>query len=222
MRALRFQLTRKQKNSLDPLRQISPHLHPRKHPQQYDCYTDIRSRKNCCTSKSLPLTKKEKERIWTKTIITIQNHGTQHLTSPMQITKQRKSSFSYLLTVSKIDFIILRHLITFFCASDRLVESPRMKRALEAVYQGILPKGSSPFIYLRFSLFSHLMKIADGCLSSLQIDPRSVDVNVHPTKREVHFLNEEAITERIADALQQNLAKQNHSRVFEYQAGYIA
>ena len=49
-------------------------------------------------------------------------------------------------------------------ASDRLVESPRMKRALEAVYQGILPKGSSPFIYLRFSLFSHFMTIADVCL----------------------------------------------------------
>ena len=49
-------------------------------------------------------------------------------------------------------------------ASDRLVESPRMKRALEAVYQGILPKGSSPFIYLRFGLFSHFMMIADVCL----------------------------------------------------------
>jgi DNA mismatch repair protein MLH1 len=33
--------------------------------------------------------------------------------------------------------------------SDRLVESPRMKRALEAVYSGVLPKGSFPFIYLR-------------------------------------------------------------------------
>ena len=32
---------------------------------------------------------------------------------------------------------------------DRLVESPRMKRALEAAYQSILPKGSSPFMYLR-------------------------------------------------------------------------
>jgi len=34
---------------------------------------------------------------------------------------------------------------------DRLVESVRMKRALESVYTGILPKGSSPFVYLRLS-----------------------------------------------------------------------
>ncbi len=33
----------------------------------------------------------------------------------------------------------------------------------------------------------------------------------------VHFLNEEAITERVADAMQQNLVQQNHSRTFEYQ-----
>ncbi|KAF8180418.1 histidine kinase-like ATPase [Pholiota molesta] len=60
---------------------------------------------------------------------------------------------------------------------------------LEAVYTNILPKGASPFVYL-----------------SLQIDPRSVDVNVHPTKRE-----------RIADAMQEGLVKQSHSRTFEYQ-----
>ncbi|KAG6873882.1 hypothetical protein C0995_009661 [Termitomyces sp. Mi166 len=84
--------------------------------------------------------------------------------------------------------------------NHRLVESSRMKRAFEAVYNGILPKGSSPFVYL-----------------SLEIDPRSVDVNVHPTKREVHFLNEEEITERISDAFQRALAVHNHSRTFEYQ-----
>jgi DNA mismatch repair protein MLH1 len=34
---------------------------------------------------------------------------------------------------------------------DRLVDSSRLKRAFEAVYNGILPKGASPFIYLRFA-----------------------------------------------------------------------
>jgi len=42
---------------------------------------------------------------------------------------------------------------------------------------------------------------------------------VHPTKREVHFLDEEAITERIADVIQENLAKHSQSRTFEYQVG---
>lgn len=32
---------------------------------------------------------------------------------------------------------------------DRLVESPRIRKALEATYTGILSKGTFPFIYLR-------------------------------------------------------------------------
>ncbi len=51
---------------------------------------------------------------------------------------------------------------------------------------------------------------------SIQLDPTTVDVNVHPTKREVHFLEEEAITESIADAIQTKLA-QSGERTFEYQ-----
>ncbi|KAJ3999593.1 histidine kinase-like ATPase [Lentinula boryana] len=84
--------------------------------------------------------------------------------------------------------------------NSRLVESSRIKRAIENVYTGVLPKGAAPFVYL-----------------SLRIDPQSVDVNVHPTKKEVHFLNEEEITVQICNTLQAKLAEQSQSRVFEYQ-----
>ncbi|EKM56943.1 uncharacterized protein PHACADRAFT_119030 [Phanerochaete carnosa HHB-10118-sp] len=84
--------------------------------------------------------------------------------------------------------------------THRLVESSRIKKALETIYTGILPKGAFPFVYL-----------------SLQIDSRSVDVNVHPTKREVHFLDEEQITQKIGDAVHAILIGQNQSKTFEYQ-----
>ena len=57
---------------------------------------------------------------------------------------------------------------------------------------------------------------------SLEIDPRSVDVNIHPTKREVHFLNEDAIIEKVSDAFQKALTAQCHSRTFEYQVSIIS
>jgi len=45
--------------------------------------------------------------------------------------------------------------LTSFPQTDRLVESQRMKRSLEVVYHGVLPKGTSPFVYLRYAGVNH-------------------------------------------------------------------
>eukprot|EP01012_Entosiphon_sulcatum_P024156 TRINITY_DN29334_c0_g1_i1.p1 TRINITY_DN29334_c0_g1~~TRINITY_DN29334_c0_g1_i1.p1 ORF type:complete len:740 (-),score=80.00 TRINITY_DN29334_c0_g1_i1:13-2208(-) len=81
--------------------------------------------------------------------------------------------------------------------NGRLVESTSLKRSVDSVYSGILPKNTHPF----------------ACLS-LFVQPERVDVNVHPTKQEVHFLNEEEISSAVREALAAALTTQNVSRTF--------
>lgn len=53
---------------------------------------------------------------------------------------------------------------------------------------------------------------------SLEIEASNVDVNVHPTKHEVHFLHEEVIVERIKAELEVKLLGNNASRTFLVQS----
>lgn len=72
-----------------------------------------------------------------------------------------------------------------------------LKKCIDQIYMNYLPKNMHPFVYL-----------------SLELDPKSVDVNVHPTKHEVHFLNEEQIVESISTGMESKLLGSNSSRIF--------
>lgn len=52
---------------------------------------------------------------------------------------------------------------------------------------------------------------------SLNILPQNVDVNVHPTKHEVHFLHEDAVIEAIQRAVDTRLLGANSSRTYYMQ-----
>ncbi len=75
-----------------------------------------------------------------------------------------------------------------------------VKRALDSVYAAYLGKGKHPFVYL-----------------SMEIAPNCVDVNVHPTKHEVHFLNEDAIIHKIQSNADLLLKSASTSRSFTIQ-----
>ncbi|XP_031389745.1 DNA mismatch repair protein MLH1 isoform X2 [Punica granatum] len=84
--------------------------------------------------------------------------------------------------------------------NDRLVECSALKRAIEVVYAATLPKASKPFIYM-----------------TIMLPPEHVDVNVHPTKREVSLLNQEIIVGKIQSAVESKLRKSNETRTFQEQ-----
>ncbi|KAJ8709702.1 hypothetical protein PYW08_009706 [Mythimna loreyi] len=85
--------------------------------------------------------------------------------------------------------------------NHRLVDSLSIKKAVDSIYSTYLPKNSHAFVYL-----------------SLELDPRNVDVNVHPTKHEVQFLYEEQIIEKIKSCIENKLLSCNSTRVMYTQA----
>jgi DNA mismatch repair protein, C-terminal domain len=58
------------------------------------------------------------------------------------------------------------------------------------------------------------LTVCCACFFSLKIAPQNIDVNVHPTKHEVHFLHEEAIVEQVQKAVDSRLLGSNNSRTY--------
>lgn len=51
-------------------------------------------------------------------------------------------------------------------------------------------------------------------LHSLEIAPQNIDVNVHPTKHEVHFLHEDSVIESVQKHIESKLLGSNSSRTY--------
>jgi DNA mismatch repair protein MLH1 len=53
---------------------------------------------------------------------------------------------------------------------------------------------------------------------SIHLPSEHVDVNIHPTKKEVSLLNQERIIETIRNAIEEKLMNSNTTRIFQTQA----
>jgi len=75
-----------------------------------------------------------------------------------------------------------------FFVNRRWVESPALSYATEQAYHTLLPTGRHPLVVLH-----------------LELDPALVDVNVHPSKREVKFRDEGAVFRAVGRAVRHAL-----------------
>lgn len=86
-------------------------------------------------------------------------------------------------TVTRID----KNYETFF-VNRRYIKNFLLNRALEEAYRTLIPSNRYPVAVL-----------------FIEIDPRQVDVNVHPAKREVKFLKTNEVMEAVRSAVRKSL-----------------
>ncbi|XP_038137362.1 DNA mismatch repair protein Mlh1 isoform X2 [Cyprinodon tularosa] len=107
-----------------------------------------------------------------------------------------KLAFTLKGYISNANYSVKKCILVLFI-NHRLVESSALKKAVERVYAAYLPKNTHPFLYL-----------------SLEIAPQNIDVNVHPTKHEVHFLHEDSVIESVQKHVESKLLGSNSSRTY--------
>ena len=64
----------------------------------------------------------------------------------------------------------------FFFVNDRFIKSPFMHHAIMNAYEGLLAEGTVPGYFIFFNL-----------------DPKTIDIKIHPTKTEVKFEDEQSL-----------------------------
>jgi DNA mismatch repair protein MutL len=78
----------------------------------------------------------------------------------------------------------------FFFVNGRFIKHPYLNHAVDSAFRELIPSDAFPTYFL-----------------NLTIDPKEIDINIHPTKTEVNFLNGQVIYSMISSAVKQGLGK---------------
>ncbi|QDA59316.1 DNA mismatch repair endonuclease MutL [Hymenobacter jejuensis] len=88
----------------------------------------------------------------------------------------------------------------FFFVNNRFIRSAYLNHAVLAAYEGLLPRDTHPF-YVLF----------------LELDPKAIDINVHPTKTEIKFEDEKTVYAIVRAAVKQSLGIHNMAPSLDFE-----
>lgn len=80
----------------------------------------------------------------------------------------------------------------FFFVNDRYIKSGYLHHAVMNAYDGLLPNGAQPSYFI-----------------CLQVPPNTIDINIHPTKTEIKFDDENALYAILRSAIKHSLGQFN-------------
>jgi DNA mismatch repair protein MutL len=88
----------------------------------------------------------------------------------------------------------------FFFVNDRFIKSSYLNHAIVNAFEGLLPEGSLPSYFLY-----------------LKVPPQSIDINIHPTKTEIKFDNEQSIYSIIRSTVKHSLGQYNIAPLLDFE-----
>jgi len=87
----------------------------------------------------------------------------------------------------------------FFFVNDRFIKSGYLHHAIMAAYEGLLKDGAQPTYFLY-----------------LQVPPNTIDINIHPTKTEIKFDDEQALYAILRSSVKHSLGQFNVAPVLDF------
>ncbi|QIE58191.1 DNA mismatch repair endonuclease MutL [Rasiella rasia] len=87
----------------------------------------------------------------------------------------------------------------FFFVNNRFIKSPYLHHAVSAAFEGLLKQGTHPGYFL-----------------FLEVDPKSIDINIHPTKTEIKFDDEHSIYAMLRATIKHALGQFNVAPVLDF------
>ncbi len=88
----------------------------------------------------------------------------------------------------------------FFFVNDRFIKSPYLHHAVASAYEGLMKNDIHPGYFL-----------------FLEVEPHSIDINIHPTKTEIKFDNEHSIYAMLRATVKHSLGQFNIAPVLDFE-----
>ena len=89
----------------------------------------------------------------------------------------------------------------FFFVNNRFIKSPYLNHAINAAFEGLLKDGYHPSYFL-----------------NLSVDPKTIDINIHPTKTEIKFDDEHTLYAILRSAVKHSLGQFNIAPVLDFES----
>ena len=94
--------------------------------------------------------------------------------------------------IAKPEFAKKRRGNQFFFVNGRYMRHPYFHKAISVAFENLIQPSDNPSYFIYF-----------------QVDPNTIDVNIHPTKTEIKFENEQAIWQILMVSIKESLGKFN-------------